>query len=198
MVSRISTMIMGLLAEGERHGYELVREMDERGLRRWTRASGVAVYKALARLEEQGCLTSWTEKGGNKPDRRMYALTARGGERLRDDVYALCAAREPLRLESCVGIAFIERLDAVEAHDALETRQRYMEEQARRLQRELEMVDGLVSGVYTEILRHELAAYRDEARWLKRLASAIAVRGGRREAAAPLGKKAGMARPGGR
>jgi DNA-binding PadR family transcriptional regulator len=167
-------MVLGLLMEGERHGYELVREMEERGMLRWTRASKVAVYKALARLEEDGCLTSWTEKLGGAPEKRVYAITAEGEERLRDLVHSLCSSQEPLRFEISVGLAFIQYLDQEETKDALERRLRYVQGQLKHLGREREIMEGLADDLSLEILRHELAAYREEARWLTRIIDKMA------------------------
>ena len=173
MVSRVATMVLGLLAEGERHGYELLREMDDRGMLRWTHASKVAVYKALARLEEEGSLTSWTEREGNLPQRRVYAITAAGEEKLRDLVYSVCANQEPLRFETCVGLAFISRLNGEEAKDALETRREYLKAQTKRLLRERDMLAGLADDIFMDILDREISAYREETRWLARIVDRI-------------------------
>ena len=169
MVSKTVAMVLGLLAEGEKHGYEIMREMDLRGMLRWTRASKVGVYKALARLEEEGCLTSWTEKEGRQPERRVYALTAAGRERLEDLVYALCASEETITMEIPVGLAFMMSLQREEAKQALETRLRYLKRQSRRLGRAGELTAGLGDEVGEEVRRYELAVYREEARLLGRV-----------------------------
>ena len=171
MVSRISTLVLGLLAEGEGHGYEIIKEMDERGMLRWTHVSKVAVYKALARLEEEGCLTSWTEREGNLPEKRVYAITAMGEERLRDLVFAICASSEPLRFDTSVGLAFIGQLDRAEASGALEARLEYLKGQVKRLCKERDMLKGLTDDIFMDILNHEISAYRGEARWVSGIVS---------------------------
>jgi len=173
VVSKIATMVLGLLAEGERHGYVLLRDMEERGMRRWTRVSKVAVYKALARLEAEGCLTSWTEKEGNLPEKRVYAMTSTGRDRLKDLVYSLCASQEPLRFDTPVGLAFVSCLGKEEAKDALLARIAFLETQARRLRRERDILEGLVDGIFLEILAHEQSVYRGESRWLRRIVDRI-------------------------
>jgi DNA-binding PadR family transcriptional regulator len=171
-------MVLGLLAEGERHGYDLLRDMDERGMLRWTRVSRVAVYKALARLEDEGCLTSWTEKEGNLPEKRVYALTSHGRERLKDLVYSLCASQESLRFDMPVGLAFIACLEKDEAKDALEARMVFLEKQARRLRKERDVLRGLVDDIFLDILNYEQSAYRGEMRWLRRIVDRIGDEGG--------------------
>ncbi len=166
MVSRMSAMVLGILAEGERHGYELVREMDLRGMLRWTGASKVGVYKALSRLEEEGYLTSWTEKEGRLTERRVYALSAAGEERLDEMVYDLCASEEPVRLHAPVGLALLPRLDRGEAVQALEARMDFLRRQEKRLGGESEMTAGICGEVDGLIRRYELAVYREERRLL--------------------------------
>ncbi len=169
MVSRIELMVMGLLSERERHGYDLLREMEERGFLRWCPASKVAVYKVLARLEEKGYLTSWMEREGNMPEKRVYALTAEGEERLRDAVFAACSEEEPLRLDYAVCAAFLDRLSPEEAREALERRKSFLEKSARRLASQLPLLEGVASTLEYRILEHELALYRRELRWVVRL-----------------------------
>ncbi len=171
LVSQVELVVLGLLMEGERHGYDLVREMDERGLRRWTHVSKIAVYKALARLEERGCLTSWTERPGSAPEKRVYAVTSQGEERLRDLLFSLCSSRDYLRLDICAGLAFLRHLGREDAREALEARISFLDGEARRLGREMRMMRGLHEDPWPEILKHELAAYREEARFLARILS---------------------------
>lgn len=173
MVSTLTAMILGLLSEGERHGYDLLRYMEERGMLRWTRASKVGVYKALARLEEEGCLASWTEKEGNLPQRRVYAITAAGEARLQDLLYSLCSSREPLRLDAAVGVAFLSRLEPGEACGALRQRREFLAGQAKRLAREREMMKGFADDTFLDILTREQSMYREELRWLGRIIARI-------------------------
>ena len=193
MVSTLATMVLGLLAEGERHGYDLMREMDARGMLRWTRVSKVGVYKALARLEGEGSLTSWTERQGGLPERRVYAITAAGEEKLKDLVYAICASREPLRLDAAIGLAFLDRLEPREAVDALQQRREFLVSQARRLARERAILRELADDMYLDILAREQSAYREEMRWLNGIIARIES-GGTRMRAAGRSRKAGASR----
>jgi DNA-binding PadR family transcriptional regulator len=169
MASRISVMVLGLLSEGERHGYELMKDLEEKGILRLAPASKVAVYKCLARMEVEGSLTSWTEREGGAPEKRVYAITAAGASRMKDLVYEICASQEPLGFESLVALPFLKYLENEEAIDALESRLHYIEGQGRRLKNEVDMLEGLDDDIFLDILKHEEESYRQEARFLKRL-----------------------------
>ena len=70
-----------LLMGGAAHGYELLTQLAELGLRSAHGDQG-AVYRTLRRLEESGCVVSRWETGGSGPARRIYEITAAGRDLL--------------------------------------------------------------------------------------------------------------------
>jgi PadR family transcriptional regulator PadR len=75
------TLILALLDEGPRHGYELAKLIDDRT--RGQLSFHVAnVYTSLYKLERAGLVTGrWLEKAGQRR-RRFYRLTASGRRQL--------------------------------------------------------------------------------------------------------------------
>jgi len=78
----LDLLVLAVLSDEPAHGYAVIE-----GLRR--RSGGVfdlpegTVYPALHRLERAGLLRSrWSEVAGRR--RRVYAITARGSEALRE------------------------------------------------------------------------------------------------------------------
>jgi DNA-binding PadR family transcriptional regulator len=69
---QVRLAILSLLAEGPKHGYEIIKELSARsgGL---YRASAGTVYPTLQLLDDQGLIESDREEG-----RRVYRLTAEG------------------------------------------------------------------------------------------------------------------------
>jgi len=78
-VSRVSTahVLLGLLAAGPRHGYDLKRAHDARLPRAKPLAFG-QVYATLGRLERDGLITAAGHDRDGGPDRTSYALTVDG------------------------------------------------------------------------------------------------------------------------
>ena len=75
-------MILGFLADGPLHGYELRRRMAQ--LHGYSRTvSDGALYPAIRRLREAGAVEETAEKGRAAAERRTLHLTAAGRERLR-------------------------------------------------------------------------------------------------------------------
>ncbi|MFD2763827.1 PadR family transcriptional regulator [Micromonospora eburnea] len=70
-------VLLGLLAGGARHGYELKRAHDERLPRARPLAFG-QVYATLARLQRDGLVVPAGQEREGGPDRTAYALTGEG------------------------------------------------------------------------------------------------------------------------
>jgi DNA-binding PadR family transcriptional regulator len=73
----LQLLILGLLAEKPRHGYEIIKALDERSKGFYVPSPGM-VYPALTFLEEIGHAT--VEADGA---RKLYHITDAGGEHLR-------------------------------------------------------------------------------------------------------------------
>jgi DNA-binding PadR family transcriptional regulator len=70
----VKFVVLELLAEGPKHGYEIIRLLEERG---GIRPSAGSVYPTLQMLEEGGFVTSEQVEG-----KRVYTITASGSELL--------------------------------------------------------------------------------------------------------------------
>ncbi len=80
--SSTELVILGLLRRRPAHGYELLRAVRVRHMSEYIRVAPSGLYKALARLEDQGCVTARAEREGSWPQRQTYSITRRGEARL--------------------------------------------------------------------------------------------------------------------
>ena len=71
--------ILSLLSEGPKHGYQLMKEMQERSGGVY-RASAGSVYPTLQQLEDEGMVVAEMQSG-----RRVFQLTAEGRTELERD-----------------------------------------------------------------------------------------------------------------
>lgn len=71
------TLVLGLLSEQPRHGYEMCKEIEQRTLGYFTLKHST-LYPLLHRLEKKGLVRSgWVDFEGGKP-RKVYELTPKG------------------------------------------------------------------------------------------------------------------------
>jgi DNA-binding PadR family transcriptional regulator len=75
--------ILGLLAREELSGYDLRRRMEGRVSFFWE-ARHSQIYPELARLEERGLVTHKVVEQQERPDKKVYEITAAGLEALRE------------------------------------------------------------------------------------------------------------------
>jgi PadR family transcriptional regulator, regulatory protein PadR len=73
-----SILILRLIDEKPMHGYQLMEELNKRGLSQPDRLEPAAIYTALRRMEHRGLLTSQWEEKTSGPDRRIYTITEEG------------------------------------------------------------------------------------------------------------------------
>ncbi|MGH3849237.1 MAG: PadR family transcriptional regulator [Pseudonocardiaceae bacterium] len=92
-----------LLAETPAHGYDLLEQIAELGLRS---VDPGGLYRALRVMEQDGLVESWWEHSTAGPARRSYRLTEEGSDWLHAWAGAL---RESRRFLS----AYLERYDRV-------------------------------------------------------------------------------------
>ncbi len=73
--------ILSLVVETPRHGYEIERVIEERGMREWTEVSFSSIYYLLDKLERRGLVEGQlATAGGRGPARKVYRATAAGLE----------------------------------------------------------------------------------------------------------------------
>lgn len=77
-------VILRLLDEKPRHGYEIIKELEERSGGRYTPSPGT-VYPTLTMLEEMGFASSTVEEGGKK----VYSITDAGRQHLTENKSAV-------------------------------------------------------------------------------------------------------------
>jgi PadR family transcriptional regulator, regulatory protein AphA len=75
--------LLGMLAQGERSGYEILRDVEGSIEYLWS-PSRSQIYRVLPRLVERGLARSREVEQRGRPDKALYALTPAGKRALRD------------------------------------------------------------------------------------------------------------------
>ena len=71
----VDTVILKVLYEGDRYGYDLIKQINARGDGQWE-IKQPTVYACLKRLEKQGFVTSyWDSSESDGGRRKYYSLT---------------------------------------------------------------------------------------------------------------------------
>ena len=127
--TRVTSVLLGLLADKPRSGYE-IKAIVDRSTRFFWAASYGQIYPELRRLEEEGLIRGEDAPNGAR-GRRVYALTGAGRQALEEWLHGPETTIE-YRDESLLRLFFADVLPREEALGLLETRKRgheqYLEE----------------------------------------------------------------------
>lgn len=84
----VRTLCLSVLYEGEATGYDIRRMCTEGEFAYFIEASFGSIYPALAKLEEDGLVTSRTVPQDGKPARKVYSITDEGREAFAEELKA--------------------------------------------------------------------------------------------------------------
>lgn len=154
---RLRLYLLTLLAEGPKHGYELMRLLEERFQGLYAPSAGT-IYPRLARMETEGLVTH-VEAGG----RKTYAITEAGRAELEaraDEVASL-----PVEIEaSLTDLSGLADEIAQRVRGGVRDARRQLREQTRAVNRGGPVVPARPSNGVD--LQKQLDAFTDEARGL--------------------------------
>jgi len=114
---------MGLLADGPLHGYELKALYQER-LVPSTELNFGQVYTTLDRLERDGWVEHDVVSQQERPDKKVYALTAEGRRELKSWMDMPSVVNLDMRNETCLKLMLARRLANVDVNDVLKIEKR--------------------------------------------------------------------------
>jgi DNA-binding PadR family transcriptional regulator len=125
-------LILGLLSEMPRHGYELEKVIEKRAMREWTNIGFSSIYYVLGKLENSGLIQA--DKPPNPKARKRYDLTDKGQEVLVDQTLAALKEVQPTYPSLLLGMVHLSALTREQAIAGLHTRKDALIKELERIQ----------------------------------------------------------------
>lgn len=162
-------LLLGLLRSQDMHGYQLHDVIDSH-LGMGVHITKPTAYRLLANMADAGWVTYREEQEGNRPPRRVYAITPPGEKAFRRLLRENLAHYRPPDLTAHVGLAFLDELSPGQALPLLDRRradmaarlaaaraqcqhpgslQLMLEHQLHLLAAELDWLDGVIARLRT-------------------------------------------------
>jgi DNA-binding PadR family transcriptional regulator len=168
----VQLVILGLLSENPRHGYELRQEVERRLYATYINLSGGSLYYNLGQLERAGYVEkAWVEQKGRYPTRQVYQITPAGQDYLKTELRRLLfdtEAREKVFDPLNTALAFGHLVERAELSEALETQLRWARKQAEWVAKQQEYWRAQdISLEQAKIIEHGLAHFKAEIAWLE-------------------------------
>ena len=153
-------LLLGLLRSQEMHGYQLHEAIDSH-LGMVVQLTKPTAYRLLSNMAEEGWVTFREEQEGNRPPRRVYAITAHGEVAFQRLLRENLANYQPSNFTCQIGLAFLDELSPQEALPLLRRRRADMEGllESPRAHREH-------PGSLQLMLEHQLHQLAAELEWL--------------------------------
>ena len=128
-------LLLGLVSEVPRHGYELEQIIEERGMREWTSIGFSSIYFVLGKLEEKQFVVSRKPAGAKA--RKVFSVTGAGRAVLVRQTLAALREIRPSHPSVLLGMAHWPVLDRAAAIDALRQRGNAVRTERERLKLEM-------------------------------------------------------------
>lgn len=176
MATKVEVVVLGLLAEGPLHGYDLLERFRSRSMGFWAELSRASAYQVLKRLEREGSVVGKAQQGREGPDRRVYRITKQGRGRLAEGVAEMAAALVPIDSQAAVALGFAHVVPATVARAAGDARERSLRDLLDAVRTELDRTGAERDpgrAVSAALLRQQEAFVEAELAWLTTYRSAL-------------------------
>ncbi|MFG3704415.1 PadR family transcriptional regulator [Micromonospora sp. NPDC047670] len=156
--------VLGLVIERARHGYDLERVIEQRGIRQWSDVGFSSIYYLLAKLEKRG-LVHVPETPAAPKSRRVFHATAEGREVAARTALALIEEPRPVPHPLLVGVANLPLLSDREYAQALRTRLARVEARIESV-RAARQAQAPLPPPAREVFSYSLCLLEAERQWL--------------------------------
>ena len=156
-------LLLGLLRSHEMHGYQ-VNELIDRHLGASIQLTKPTAYRLLGKMERDGWITCREQREGNRPPRRVYAITAKGEAAFQRLLRESLGNYRPAELRSDVSLAFLDQLPMEEALPLLGNRRAEIEDRLQAVR-----ASDRHHGSFQLVIDHQAHHLAAELAWLEQV-----------------------------
>lgn len=158
-------VVLGLVAEMPRHGYQLEQVIEQRGMREWTRIGFSSIYFVLGKLEKMGLVSS--EKPAVAKAKKVFSVTDAGYATLISQTLSALRDLRPNHSSVLLGMAHWPVLERESALAALRERREVIDSEIERI-RKVQVDQQPLPGFVDALFDYSLGQLKAEAEWIAR------------------------------
>ncbi len=158
-------LVLGLLAEMPRHGYDLEQIIEKRGMREWTQIGFSSIYYVLGKLEKKGMVKA--EVPTTAKSKKCYKTTKLGQKALVDQTISALKNFRPNHSSLLMGMIHWSTLNRDQALESLQARSDAVAKELARVQDiyfEQEPLPDYVDAMF----EFSISQLKTETRWIDR------------------------------
>lgn len=171
MLSKISTLILGVLYEKERNPYEITKMLKDLKLRKWFNVADSTVYATINNLKKQNLISGETTKEGRFPEKTIYAITAEGEFELHDTISNYIEKNDPDGSKFDIAILLLHHLSRDEVLQKLKIKLENLESSTYEIKTQIINLERERTVAFTGLLmlKHRLYMAETEIRTIKEI-----------------------------
>jgi len=162
-------LVLGLVAEMPRHGYQLDQVIEQRGMREWTQIGFSSIYFVLGKLEKMRLVTAkkpvGAKKKANAKARKIYAVTGVGRRELATQTIAALRDVRPTYSSVLLGMVNWQMLKRGQALAALRARRKAIDAEVARLGN-IQVAQQPLPDFVEALFEYSLGQLKAEAKWV--------------------------------
>jgi DNA-binding PadR family transcriptional regulator len=162
-VTDAELLVLGLVAEMPRHGYELEQVIKQRGMREWTQIGFSSIYFVLGKLEKLKLVAA--EKPAGPKAKKVFRVTDTGRATLAEQSLVALRTVRPTFASVLLGMAHWPVLERDAALDALKERSAAVDAELKRLG-EIQVAQQPLPDFVEALFDYALGQLRAEAEWV--------------------------------
>ena len=162
-------LVLGLVAEMPRHGYQLEQVIEQRTMREWTQIGFSSIYFVLGKLEAMKLLSARrpAETTANSKARKIYSVTKAGRGALVAQTLAALSTVRPTYSSVLLGMINWPVLKRDDALQALRARRDAIEAEVARLS-DIQIDQQPLPDFVEVLFDHSIGQLKTEVEWVTR------------------------------
>jgi DNA-binding PadR family transcriptional regulator len=162
-------LVLGLVAEMPRHGYQLEQLIEQRTMREWTQIGFSSIYFVLGKLEAMKLVSAQrpAETKANSRARKTYSVTKAGRRTLVAQTLAALGTVRPTYASVLLGMINWPVLERADALHALQARRDAIEAERERL-RSIRIDQQPLPDFIEALFDHSIGQLKAEVAWVTR------------------------------
>jgi DNA-binding PadR family transcriptional regulator len=157
MLSKLATLILGILAERERNPYDITKMLTELQTKKWLPLADSTVYATINILKKKGLIIGRTEKLSNLPEKTIYSISPEGEFELHSSITSFLEEDATSTSGFDIGILLMHNLSKPEVLLKLKKKLERLESNSYNIRKQilnLEMDQSRVAFTSLAMLKH--------------------------------------------
>lgn len=179
MLSKLATLILGILSERERNPYDITKMLSEMQTRKWLPLADSTVYATINNLKKRGLISGRQERSGNLPEKTIYNITSEGESELHNSITAYLEEDASTSSGFDIGILLMHNLSKPEILIKLKKKHERLEANAYTVRKQIfnhEIDTTRIAFTSLAMLKHRLHLMEAEIKTIKELIKELNIR----------------------